>query len=177
MKHQWSLYAVYLLLVCALPTQSKAQSVPSSSSAQTTYAHHDTVRTSITLTQHFARLIVERAEAEARRMNLRVAIALVNAEGLLLHFTKMDESTPSAGDLAIKKALHAVHYRRNTKVHADALKQGNTLVLTLPNSLPIDGGVMLMYRGIVVGAIGISGASAEEDGIIATISAALLSSK
>ena len=96
---------------------------------------------------------------------------------LLIHFTNTDKSTPSAGDLAIKKALHTVHYRRDTKAHADALKQGNTSMLTLLNSLPIDGGVMLVYRGIVVGAIGISGASAEEDGIIATIGAALLGSK
>jgi glc operon protein GlcG len=54
------------------------------------------------------------------------------------------------------------------------LGQGNNVVLALPNSLPIEGGVQLIYQGNLIGAIGVSGASSQDDGKIAKAGADFL---
>jgi glc operon protein GlcG len=54
------------------------------------------------------------------------------------------------------------------------LKGGNNVVLALPNSLPIEGGVQLIYQDKVIGAIGISGAASQDDGKIAKAGADFL---
>lgn len=111
------------------------------------------------------------AEKEANKLGVNVSIAVVNEAGQLLFFTKMDESTNASGELAIAKATHAAYYRRDTKFHEDLLRGGNQLVLSLPNSMPVEGGVQLIYQSKTIGAIGISGAASAEDGLIATAGA------
>lgn len=100
-------------------------------------------------------------------MNLRVCIAVVNEAGGLVYFLKMDDSSNVSGETAIAKAGHAVNYRRDTKYHEDFLKQGQLRVLALPNTLAIEGGIQLIHAGELVGAIGVSGAAAVDDGRIA----------
>jgi len=126
------------------------------------------------LSQKVAKQIAECAEKEAFRNSLLVSIAVVNDSGQLIHFTKMDESTDASSDIAIAKAKHSAYYRRDTKFHEDLLAKGNDLVLTLPNSLPIEGGVQLIYQGKTIGAIGVSGAASADDGKIAKTGAEFL---
>lgn len=122
-----------------------------------------------------AKQIAEKAEAEAVKQNLDVCIAVVNDAGQLVSFLKMDDSTNASGDIAIAKAQHAVNYRRDTRYHEEFLKQGQLRVLALPNTLSIEGGVQLVYDGKLIGAIGVSGAAAADDGRIATAGATFLS--
>ncbi len=77
-------------------------------------------------------------------------------------------------NVLIAKAKHAVYYRRDTKFHENLLANGNNIVLSLPNSMPIEGGVQLIYQDKTTGAIGISGAGSIEDGLIAKAGADFL---
>ena len=79
-----------------------------------------------------------------------------------------------SGDISIAKAKHATYYRRDTKFHETLLAKGNNIVLSLPNSMPIEGGVQLIYQNKSIGAIGISGAASIEDGLIAKAGADFL---
>jgi glc operon protein GlcG len=123
-----------------------------------------------------AKQIAQKAEEEAAKSSLAVCIAVVNDAGQVVYFSKMDDSTNASGDIAIAKAQHAVNYQRDTKYHEDFLKQGQLRVLALPNTLAIEGGVQLLYKDKLVGAIGVSGAAAIDDGRIAVAGAALLAS-
>ncbi|WP_197076823.1 GlcG/HbpS family heme-binding protein [Hymenobacter terrenus] len=132
------------------------------------------LNTKIVLSQKVAKYVAEQAEKEAIKTKFNVSIAVVNEAGQLLHFTRMDESTNSSVDISIAKAKHAAYYGRDTKVQQDALTNGNTTVLALPHSLPIEGGVQLIYQGKAIGAIGVSGATREDDGKIAKAGADLM---
>lgn len=121
-----------------------------------------------------AKGLAARAENEASTLGLSVSVAVVNDAGQLVYFLKMDGSTNISGEVAIAKAQHAVNYQRDTKYHEEALKQGQLRVLALPNTLSIEGGVRLVHEGRLVGAIGVSGAAAVDDGRIAEAGAAAL---
>ena len=134
------------------------------------------MNTKFIFSQKITRQIAEATEQEAIKNNWTVSIAIVDDSGMLLYFTKMDESTNASGEIAIAKAKHAALYRRDTKFHQDLLAKANTAVLALPDSLPIEGGVQLIYKGKTIGAIGVSGAASEDDGRIANAGAKILES-
>ncbi len=131
--------------------------------------------TKLSISLNLAIQIAEKAIQEGNKNNLAVSIAIVNEGGQLVHFVKMDDSTNASGDIAIAKAQHAINYRRDTKYHEDFLKEGQLRVLALPNTLSIEGGVQLIFEGKLIGAIGVSGAAASDDGRIAKIGAEFLS--
>ncbi len=126
------------------------------------------------LNLNVAKQVAAAAEAEARRNNWNVSIAVVDEAGQLMHFIRMDDTANSSVAVAQGKARHAANYRRDTKFHQDVLEKGNTVVLGLPDSLPLEGGVRLVADGKVIGAIGVSGVQAPQDAQIARAGAALL---
>lgn len=130
--------------------------------------------TRIFLTQKVAKQVANIAELEAIKLCLNVSIAIVNEAGVLIFFTRMDESTNASVDISIAKAKHSAYYRRDTKFHEALVSNGNNIVLSLPNAMPIEGGVQLIYQDKTIGAIGVSGASSIEDGLIAKAGAVLL---
>ena len=132
--------------------------------------------TKYSVSLELAKKIAAAAEQEANKSNLAVSIAIVNEAGQLVYFMKMDNSTNACGDIAIAKAQHAVNYQRDTKYHEDFLKQGQLRVLALPNTLSIEGGVQLINDDKLIGAIGVSGAAAADDGKIAMAGAEALAS-
>lgn len=127
-----------------------------------------------TLNLAVAKEIAAASEAEARKNGWNVSIAIVDEAGRLLYFQRMDDTTNASVDVAIAKAMHSANYRRDTKFHEDLLSKGNNVVLGLPNSLPIEGGLRLLNEGKVIGGIGVSGAQSEQDGQIAKAGADLL---
>ena len=114
-----------------------------------------------------AKEIAAAAEAEARRNNWNVSIAVVDESGRLLYFQRMDDTTNASVDIAIAKAQHSANYRRDTKFHQDVLQNGNSVVLSLPASMPLEGGLRLMAGDMVIGGIGVSGVQSPQDGQIA----------
>jgi glc operon protein GlcG len=121
------------------------------------------------LTLEAAKMISSAAEAEAYKNGRAVAIAITDDRGELIHFIKRDNTTYAAVEIAQKKAFHAANYRRNTAFHEKLLAEGseNIGVLSLPDCMPIEGGIPLMYKGNVIGAIGVSGVASDDDGRIA----------
>ena len=124
-----------------------------------------------TLTLANAREILATAEAEAVRSGVAVAIAILDAGGYLLDFSRMDGAHRGTIDVAIAKARCAAVFGRPTKNFADAYAGGRTALVALPSVVPFDGGTPIMRDGHLVGAIGVSGAPEEVDGQIAVAGA------
>ena len=119
------------------------------------------------LTLAAAKKIAAAAEAEAMKNNWRVVIAIVDDGGHLVYLQRIDETQTGSIDVAIQKARGAVAYKRPTKVFEDAVAGGRNVVMTLPHSMPIEGGLPLVVDGKVIGGIGVSGVTAQQDGIVA----------
>jgi glc operon protein GlcG len=114
-----------------------------------------------------AKQVAAAAAREAERLQLRVAIAIVDTAGHLVYFEKADDTQTASVEVAIAKARSSSNFRRPTKVFEDAVVGGRTSILGLPGSVPVEGGVPIVLNDKIIGAIGISGASSAEDGMIA----------
>ena len=125
------------------------------------------------LTLDAARKIAEAAEAEAIKQGLRMSIAVVDDGGYLLSFLRMDGVAPAAGEVALAKAKSAALFGRSTKSWEEAAKD-RTVVLKIPNVMPLGGGVPLLFEGQRLGAIGVSGSTSVKDDEVAQAGAVLL---
>ena len=116
-----------------------------------------------------ARKAVAAAIADARKQNLPMAVAVVDTAGQLVAFERMDNTQTASVAVAQDKAVSAAMYRRPTKVFQDAVAGGGAglRVLTLRNANAVEGGLPLVVDGKIIGAIGVSGGSAEQDGVVA----------
>lgn len=106
------------------------------------------------------------ALAEARRNNWRMAAAVVDPSGTLVYYEKMDDTQNGSAVVAVDKARSAALFKRPTKAFQDALAGGGAglRVLKLRGVVPVEGGLPLVVGGRIVGAIGISGGTSEQDG-------------
>ena len=107
------------------------------------------------------------AEAEARRNNWLVAIAILDDGGHLLHFARMDGATPANAAIAVDKARTAAISRRSSGKWEQLIKDGRTGMLNMPGILPVQGGVPIFSGGKIIGAIGVSGVTGDQDEQIA----------
>jgi uncharacterized protein GlcG (DUF336 family) len=121
----------------------------------------------ITLEQ--ARKVYAAAEAEARRANVAVAIAIVDTAGNLVLYQRLDNTQTASVTLAVDKAVSAAIYRRSTKSFQDSLARGgeNLRILALSRAVPVEGGLPIVIDGKVIGGIGVSGATGDPDTLIA----------
>jgi glc operon protein GlcG len=119
--------------------------------------------------QEQARKALAAAVAEARKQNLPMAVAVVDNAGLLVAFERMDNTQTGSIGVSQDKAVSAAMFRRPTKAFQDAIAGGGAglRVLTLRNANAVEGGLPLVIDGKIVGAIGVSGGSAEQDGTVA----------
>jgi uncharacterized protein GlcG (DUF336 family) len=102
-----------------------------------------------------------------------MAVAVVDPAGDLVYFEKMDETQNGSVDVAIDKARSAARFKRPTKAFQDALATGGEgwRVLRLKGAVPIEGGVPIVIDGKIVGAIGVSGGTSQQDGQCANAAA------
>ena len=131
------------------------------------------VRATSGLTLDGARNIVAAAEAEAKKNGWSMSIAIVDAAGELVLFHKSDMSAPFNGDFALRKARTAARYRRPTKA-LDSVVAGGRIQFLASDALPIEGGVPIIVRGQVIGAVGASGGTAPQDAQVASAGIAAL---
>jgi uncharacterized protein GlcG (DUF336 family) len=124
----------------------------------------------ITLEQ--AKTIVAAAEQSARTRNFNMAFAVVEPSGELVLFHKMDGTQYGSDVVAREKARTAARFKRSTKAFFDSVMGGRNAVLSLPGVVAIEGGTPIVINGRIVGAIGVSGGTSEQDGEVAA--AALL---
>ncbi|TVQ07493.1 MAG: heme-binding protein [Balneolaceae bacterium] len=118
------------------------------------------------LTLDDATRIADAAQARAEQDNWTVVIAVVDEGGHLLLLRRLDGTQLGSVEIAIQKAKTAVYYKRPTKAFQDGVAAGNVGILNLPNVLPFEGGIPVMHNGKAIGAIGVSGVTAAQDGII-----------
>jgi glc operon protein GlcG len=105
------------------------------------------------------------ALAEAHKNNWNMAIAILDPDGTLVYYEKMDNTQLGSAKVAIDKARSAALYKRPTKVFQDRLTSGSSglPVLALEGAVPVEGGIPLVLDGHIVGAIGVSGDSSDHD--------------
>ncbi len=130
---------------------------------------------SITLSQ--ARPLVAAAIAEAARNGWTVMVAVVDTGGNLVVFERMDNAQVGSIDVAIGKARTANNFKRATKVFEDSVAAGRHVVLSVPNVVPVEGGLPIVVGDRIVGAIGVSGATSAQDGQVARAALDALSDK
>ena len=121
----------------------------------------------ITLEQ--AKKVMAAADAEARKNNWPVAIAILDTAGLLVLYQKHDNTQTASVEVAQDKGRSAAIYRRSTKVFQDLYTKGGTgaRVIGLRGANVIEGGLPIVVDGKVIGGIGVSGVTSEQDGEIA----------
>ena len=126
-----------------------------------------------------AKKAIAAGQAEARKNNWPVAIAIVDNAGQLVAFEKMDNTQTASVEVAQDKAVSAAIYRRTTKVVQDGLAAGGAglRLLGLRGMSPVEGGIPLFIDGKIVGGIGVSGVTSEQDGMVAKAGADVLSAK
>ena len=122
-----------------------------------------------------ARQIVDCARKAAGERLFTMAFAVVDPSGQLVLFEKMDGTQYGSIVVAQEKARSAALFKRPTKAFSDAVTAGRVAVISLPGALPIEGGVPIVVQGRIIGALGVSGGTSEQDGEVAA--AALLGVK
>jgi glc operon protein GlcG len=114
------------------------------------------------------------AEAEAKKNNWFMVIAVVDSGSRLVAFSRMDGAQLGSIDIAMGKAMTANNLRRPTKDLQELVGQGgpNLRLLAAPGVTPLEGGVPIIADGKVIGAIGVSGAASNQDAQCAMAGAA-----
>ena len=128
----------------------------------------------VTLDQ--AKRAMAAAELEAVKNSWQVAITILDSGGNLVMFHKIDNTQLSAAEAAEGKARTALEFKRPSKALDDAIAAGGggMRLLALKNITPLEGGLPLVANGVIVGAIGVSGALSSQDEQVATAGAVAL---
>jgi len=106
---------------------------------------------------------------QARKNNWKMAVAVVDPNGDLVYYEKMDNTQLGSAQVSIGKARSAARFKRPTKAFQDGLAAGGAglRILGLEGAVPLEGGIPIVLDGKVVGAIGVSGDTSENDGVCA----------
>ena len=124
------------------------------------------------LTLNVAKRIAAAAEAEASRRGSTVVIVVVDDGGHIIVLERLDDTQVASVEVGIGKARTAAIFRRPSKVFEDQIREGRVAALALPGATPLQGGLPITVNGKVIGAIGVSGNTPQEDEDIAKAGAA-----
>jgi glc operon protein GlcG len=128
----------------------------------------------VPLSLEAAKKAMAAAEAEAKKNNWPVAIAILDTTGTLVMFQKQENTQNASVGIAIGKAKTALDFRRPSKALQDGIAAGGVglRILGVPGAMPLEGGVMIVADGKLVGSIGVSGVLSEQDAQVAMAGAA-----
>lgn len=121
-----------------------------------------------------AKRVAERAEAEAAANGWAMVFAVMDSTGHLVVLHKMEHAQFGSVAISQGKALTALNFKRPTKAIEEAVAGGGMglRMLAVEGIYPLEGGVLLMQHGKIIGSIGVSGANSSQDGIVAAAAAA-----
>lgn len=116
-----------------------------------------------------AKRCVAAAQAAAVSNQWLMVVTVVDSGGHTVLTERMDNAQFGSVLPAVQKAEAAVAFRRPTKVFEDMIAQGGAAmrILRLDEALPIDGGLPIVKDGAIVGGVGVSGGTSQQDGVVA----------
>lgn len=121
-----------------------------------------------------AKRVAAAAAADAKARNATVVIAVADDGGHLLVLERLDDTQVASVEVGIAKARTAAIFRRPSRELEEQMRNGRAAALALPGATPLQGGVPIVVNGRVIGAIGVSGNTPQEDELIALAGAAAL---
>jgi glc operon protein GlcG len=122
-----------------------------------------------------AKQVMAAAEAEARKRNWKMNIAVVDTNGEPVMFERMEGAQIASGNISIGKARTAARYRRETRAFYNAFETGHGYVATLdPTLIASPGGFPLIEGGKLIGAVGCSGGTGDQDAAICKMGAEVI---
>ena len=114
-----------------------------------------------------AKQVMAAAEAEAKKRNWKMNIAVVDTNGELVHFSRMEGAQIASGTISVGKARTAARFRRESRLFYNAFETGHPYVSTLdPTLVASPGGFPLVEGGKLIGAVGCSGGTGDQDAVI-----------
>jgi len=122
-----------------------------------------------------AKQVMAAAEAEAKKRNWKMNIAVVDTNGDLVHFSRMEGAQIASVTVSQGKARTAARYRRESRAFYNAYETGHPYVSTLdPTLVASPGGFPLVEGGKVIGAVGCSGGTGDQDAAVCKAGAELV---
>jgi len=119
-----------------------------------------------------AKQVMAAAEAEAKKRNWRMNIAVVDTNGELVHFSRMEGAQIASGTISVGKARTAARFRRESRAFYNAFETGHGYVATLdPTLVASPGGFPLVEGGKLIGAVGCSGGTGDQDAVVCKVGA------
>jgi glc operon protein GlcG len=119
-----------------------------------------------------AKQVLAAAEAEAKKRNWKMNIAVVDTNGELVYFARMEGAQIASGTISIGKARTAARFRRESRAFYNAFETGHSYVSTLdPTLVASPGGFPLVEAGKLIGAVGCSGGTGDQDAAVCKMGA------
>jgi glc operon protein GlcG len=119
-----------------------------------------------------AKQVMAAAEAEAKKRNWKMNIAVVDTNGELVHFSRMEGAQIASGPISVGKARTAARFRRESRLFYNAYETGHAYPGTLdPGLVASPGGFPLVEGGKLIGAVGCSGGTGDQDAAICKVGA------
>jgi len=116
------------------------------------------------ITNEQAKKVMAGAEAEAKKNNWPVAIVILDSGGQMVMMQRLDNTQWGSTDIAKEKARSAVALRRPTKALQDAIAQGGVNLRFLSTGFSVlEGGIPIIADGKIIGSIGVSGVTSQQD--------------
>jgi glc operon protein GlcG len=115
------------------------------------------------LTLAGAKAMLAAAEAEGLKNGWNVSIAIVDAAGGLVAFSRLENTQPASDMIAIGKARTAARFKRPSKLLEESVASGRLALLALQDALPMQGGLPILVDTHSIGGIGVSGVTAPQD--------------
>jgi glc operon protein GlcG len=114
-----------------------------------------------------AKVLMAAAEAEAKKRNWKMNIAVVDTNGELVHFSRMEGAQIASVEISQGKARTSARFRRESRIFYNAYETGHPYTGTLdPTLVASPGGFPLIDGGKVIGAIGCSGGTGDQDAAV-----------
>ena len=122
-----------------------------------------------------AQAVINAAVAEAKKRNWKMNVAVADSGGNLVAFQRMDGAMLASTQIAEHKAKAGATFRRPTKVFEDGINLMHlNYLLAFDGVIASRGGIPLIDRGAIIGAIGCSGGTDSQDEVVAEAGAALV---
>lgn len=122
------------------------------------------------LSEHETQQLIRYSTEKARELGVRICVAVTDSGANLTGFLRMDKAFLGSVDVAIRKARTSALFPLNSGTFGEVIRSEQLLGMELSNGMltPFPGGVPMFRDEHQIGAIGISGATAEQDEMIAT---------